>query len=99
MYSDAIIQTMKFVWDEKKNYLLKRIRNISFERVLTAIEHGGLVDILEHNHPIKYPEQKLMVVNIDNYCWVIPFKDDETQGVRKLITAFPSRTLTKRYLR
>lgn len=89
---------MIYSWNKRKNALLKRTRNISFERVLTAIEHGGLIDILTHTHQVKYPGQKLLVVNIDNYCWVIPFQDDETKGVRNLITVFPSRKLTKRYL-
>lgn len=70
-----------------------------FERILTAIEHGYLLDILEHTDPEKYPDQKLFVIEIDNYCWVVPFKDDKQRDTRKLITAFPSRKMTKKYLR
>lgn len=90
---------MQYVWDDKKNRFLKRTRNISFERILTAIEHGSLLDILEHTNPEKYPDQKLFVIEIDNYCWVVPFKDDKHREKRKLITAFPSRKMTKKYLR
>lgn len=89
---------MVYSWNERKNALLKRTRNIFFERILTAIEHGGLIDILTHTHLVNYPGQKLMVVNIDNYCWVIPFKDDETKGVpyQTLITSVLHKYLTGR---
>jgi hypothetical protein len=86
---------MYFVWDEKKNRFLKRTRKISFERIITAIEHGHLLDILEHTNHELHPHQKLFVIEIDNYCWVVPYKDDEERAERKLITAFPSRKLTK----
>lgn len=90
---------MHYVWDDKKNQFLKRTRKISFEIILTAIEHGNLLDILEHINPEKYPDQKLYVIEIDNYCWIVPYKDDNERGIKKLITAFPSRKMTKKYLR
>jgi len=90
---------MHYVWNDNKNVFLKETRNISFERILTAIEHGHLLDILEHTIPGKYPNQKLFVIEIDNYCWIVPYIDDKQNGTRKLITAFPSRKLTKKYLR
>ena len=85
-------------WDHEKNNMLKANRKISFERIMLAIEQGGLIDILEHSNPKKYDGQKLYVIIIESYCWVVPFKDDKTLSKRKLITAFPSRKLTKRYL-
>lgn len=90
---------MHYVWDENKNRFLNRTRKITFERIITAIEHGYLLDILEHTNPKKHPDQKLFVIEIDNYCWVVPYKDDKEHGKRKLITAFPSRKLTNKYLR
>lgn len=71
---------------------------MSFERILLAIEEGNLLDILEHPDQSKYDGQKLYVVAIDEYCWVVPFRDDEQGNIRKLITAFPSRKLTRIYL-
>jgi len=90
---------MDFVWSDRKNRFLKKNRRISFERIIIAIEHGHLLDILEHTNPDKYPGQKLYVIEIDNYCWVVPYKDDKKTGTKTLITAFPSRKLTKKYLR
>lgn len=89
---------MLHVWDTKKNNFLKKQRNISFERIMIAIEQGQLLDILEHPDQSKYDGQKLYIVAIEGYCWVIPFKDSVDQTKRKLITAFPSRKLTRKYL-
>jgi hypothetical protein len=35
-------------------------------------------------------------LNIDNYAWVVPFRDEA--GKRILITAYPSRKFTAQYL-
>lgn len=71
---------------------------MSFERIMIAIEQGDLLDILEHPNQTKYDGQKLYIVAIEGYCWIVPFKDDENEKRRKLITAFPSRKLTRKYL-
>lgn len=39
---------MIFDWDEEKIKQLKSERNISFERIIIAIEEGDILDILEH---------------------------------------------------
>ena len=88
---------MNYDWNQEKNDALKRDRDISFERILVAIEQGGLLDILEHHNPEKYGGQRLLVVDIDGYCWIVPFRDEVDQDRRMLITAFPSRKLTKHY--
>ena len=44
---------MIFDWNNEKNIMLKRDRNISFERIIIAIEQDSLLDILEH--PNKVP--------------------------------------------
>ena len=86
---------MIFDWSEEKSEWLRKSRGISFEEIVVAIEEGGTLDILEHLNPSRYEGQRLYVVPVDNYAWVVSFVD---QGdVRFLKTAFPSRKLTKRY--
>ena len=51
---------MIFDWNNEKNIMLKRDRNISFERIIIAIEQDSLLDILEHPNKEKYPNQLLM---------------------------------------
>lgn len=85
-----------FAWDTEKNEKLKKERNISFERVLLHIERGDLLDVLDHPNPKKYSDQRIFVVQIEGYVYVVPFSEDESQIVLK--TIFPSRKLTRRYL-
>ena len=57
-----------FRWNKAKNERLRRQRGVSFEAVVLSIAGGGLLDILEHPNPAKYPDQKLFVVRIGEYA-------------------------------
>jgi uncharacterized DUF497 family protein len=83
-------------WDERKNTILKKERGVSFEQVIMAINEGGLITILEHKNKKKYPNQKIFVVNIDNYVYLVPFVEDEEKVSLKTIV--PSRKATKKYI-
>jgi len=75
---------------------LQQERGISFEEMVFHIENGGLLDVLEHPNQTKYQRQRLYVVAIDEYAYIIPFVDRE-EGIF-LKTIFPSRKYTKLYL-
>lgn len=88
---------MKFFdWDEAKNSILKETRGVSFEEVVLSISTGGLLDTVEHPNIQKYPNQKMFVVKIRNYGYVVPFVEDEEKYFLK--TIFPSRMATRKYL-
>ena len=87
---------MIFDWNNEKNMMLKRDRNISFERVIVAIEQDGLLDILEHPNKEKYPNQLLLLVEIDRYVYVVPCVLEN--DVCFLKTIFPSRKYMSKYL-
>jgi len=85
-------------WSENKNDLLKKIRDISFEDIKIAMNEDRIVDIQEsHYNEEKYPNQKLLFVNINNYIYVVPFIEDETQIFLK--TIIPTRKYTKIFLK
>jgi uncharacterized DUF497 family protein len=86
-----------FSWSEEKNELLLAERKISFEDIVLYIEKGFLLDVLEHPNPEKYPGQKIFVVQIEEYVYLVPF--DETKDEVFLKTIIPSRKATKRYLK
>ena len=86
-----------FSWSPAKNEKLKQDRGVSFEQVVFSIESGRLLDVLEHPNPDKYEGQRLYVVEIENYAYIVPFVDRENE--RFLKTIFPSRRYTKIYLR
>ncbi len=85
-----------YAWNPKKNDLLKKERNISFEEVVLNIQLGNEVDIYDHPNHKRYPSQKISVVLIENYAYLIPFVDNEDQIFLK--TIIPSRKSTKQYL-
>lgn len=85
-----------FDWDEEKNAFLKAERDIGFEDVVNAIDEGNLLKILDHHNLKKYPNQKIYVVKIDDYAYLVPFVEDEEK--RFLKTIYPSRKMTKKYL-
>jgi hypothetical protein len=81
-----------------KNQLLIKERRISFEEIVAALDNGQLLDIVEQPNPNKYPNQKMFVVQINNYAYLVPFvKNDE--GTVFLKTIFPSRKATKQYIK
>ena len=83
-------------WNEDKNQILKRDRNISFEDIELAIRQNKLLDIVKN--PSKgHKNQYCLLVNIDNYVYIVPFvKDKETFFLK---TIYPSRKYTKIYLK
>lgn len=88
---------MKFYdWDEKKNQLLKEKRGISFEEVVLSIADGCLLDVLEHQNKSKYPNQKIFVIKMRGYAYIVPFvESDDTYFLK---TIYPSRKAAKKYL-
>jgi uncharacterized DUF497 family protein len=85
-----------YKWNHEKNEKLKAERGISFEEVILHIERGDLVDVIEHPNPSKYPNQRMLIVKIGDYAYLVPFIEDE-EG-RFLKTIIPSRKATREYL-
>lgn len=85
-----------FRWSETKNERLKAERRVSFERVVKAIDDGGLLEVLEHPNPVRYQNQRIMVVAFEGYAYFVPFV--ETAEYRFLKTIVPSRKATRDYL-
>ena len=85
-----------FDWSEEKNQRLVEQRGISFERVLSAIEQGALVDVLEHPNQERYRGQMIYVVDIEQYIYLVPYVT-RPDGSRFLETIIPSRKATRDY--
>jgi uncharacterized DUF497 family protein len=89
---------VKFVWQEDKNKLLKQERNISFEQVVFAIENKQIVDVMEHPNQEKYKGQKFILVEINGYVYIVPVRISDSGEECSLITVYPSRKYTNKYL-
>jgi len=86
-----------FKWNRQKNLFLKKIRGVSFEQVLYYIENDFVLNIIEHPNQKRYPDQRIYLILMNNYVYLVPFVDQENE--RFLKTIIPSRKLTKYYLR
>ena len=75
---------------------MKKERGISFEEIVFHIERGDILDILEHPNKDKYLGQKIFVIDVEGYAYLVPFLETEDEVVLK--TIIPSRKATKRYL-
>lgn len=86
----------KFDWDEAKNGLLKEARGVGFEDVVFHIQNGDILDIVRRPNESRYPNQRIIVLNIEGYAYLIPFVEDEKGWFLK--TIIPSRKATREYL-
>ena len=85
-----------FRWSVEKNALLQQERGLSFEQITVAVESGGLLDIVAHPNAERYPRQRIMVVVIDDYAYVVPYVEEEDHLFLK--TIIPSRKATRDFI-
>lgn len=86
-----------FRWSPEKNEELRTERGLTFESVVVAIESGGLLDILSHPNPNKYPRQRVLLAELDRYMHLVPFVEESEHFFLK--TIIPSRKATRDYLK
>jgi len=60
----------QIVWDVDKSALLHTDRGVCFEDGLLALEQGALLDRLD-TRTRKYPGQRIMVVAIGRYAYLV----------------------------
>jgi len=85
-----------FRWNVDKNSQLQLERQINFPTIVSAITGGKLLDTIEHPNQEKYPNQRIFIVEIDRYVYLVPFVEDDSEFFLK--TIIPSRKMTKQYL-
>lgn len=84
----------RYAWNVEKNAQLRRERGVGFEDVVFHIAAGDEVDVFLHPNQERYPKQKISVVLIEGYAYLVPFIESETE--RFLKTIIPSRKATRR---
>jgi len=86
---------MKYIdWNPGKNKKLTKERGVSFDMCAIKIEREDIIDILENSN---YPHQKIFILEIDDYIYMVPFVEDDEKIFLK--TIFPSRKFTKLYIK
>lgn len=83
-------------WNNSKNLWLKANRNIGFEEILFYIDHDFLVDDIKHPNSKRYPNQRIFVVDIEGYIYLVPYVESDEEIFLK--TIIPSRKATRNSL-
>ena len=80
---------MEFDFDYEKNKLLLERRGVSFFQVIEVITEKGVLIDIEHPNKLKYPNQRMFVVEINNYTYSVPYVIDKNRYWLK--TIYPNR--------
>jgi len=98
-----IVTTMSYViimnifqWNTEKNEVLASERGITFEEIVQRIESGAKVIETDHPNRKKYPNQKILIIDVDGYAYLVPCVVDKNEYFLK--TIIPSGKATKKYL-
>ena len=86
----------QFNWNSDKEKQIQEDREITFSDIIQAIQQGNLLDVIKHYNLDKYPNQKIFLVKLNNYVYLVPFVETDSEIFLK--TIIPSRKMTKKYL-
>jgi len=70
-------------WNSTKNQQLISERGISFEDIVFYLQQGALLDDIEHPNNDKYPNQRVFVINIDSYAYLVPYVENRKEILRQ----------------
>lgn len=95
----TISVNLKFDFSEEKDLVLRETRGVGFEEIIKAIEDGKLKADFVHPNPKKFPGQRIYIVELNKYIYVVPYIIDKKRKVRFLKTLYPSRKMKNIYLK
>ena len=76
---------------------LDRIAYRTERRAPACISYArALIEIVPHPNPAKYPRQKIMVVEVGGYAYLVPFVEEDDHFFLK--TIIPSRRATRDFI-
>ncbi|MBF0275583.1 MAG: BrnT family toxin [Nitrospinae bacterium] len=85
-----------FKWNAEKNEILLKERGVTFEEIVQKIESGAKVIETKHPNQKKYPNQNIMIIDVNGYAYMVPYIKNNDEYFLK--TIIPSRKATKKYL-
>ena len=68
-----------FKWNAEKNEVLARERDITFEEIVKRIELGAKIIETDHPNKKKYPNQKILIIDVDGYAYLVPCVIDKNE--------------------
>jgi len=91
----ALTKVGRISWNAEKNENCVE-SGMFLSDVVYAMANGAILDTFDHPNQDRYPDQKIHVVDIDGYAYLVPFVESEDEIFLK--TIIPSRKATKTYL-
>jgi uncharacterized DUF497 family protein len=80
---------MEFAFDSKKNEVLRSKRGVTFPMVIEAIAEKGILLDFANANQTKYPNQRVLVVEMEGYAYCVPYAvEGDTWNLK---TIYPSR--------
>lgn len=92
-----LVKIREIRWSAEKDAMLRSDKGrggIGLAECAVAIEEGRILDDIESE---TRPNQRVFILEIEDYAFVVPYVFDEDSVFLK--TMFPSRKYTARYLR
>jgi len=85
------------MFSEKKDKWLRKERGVGFVEISQSIKEERMIKVIDHPNKKKFPKQKMFLVQLKNYLYVVPFVEEV--GYIFLKTVYPSNKYTKKYLK
>lgn len=82
-------------WSPEKNEILRTQRGVSFEDVVFHMQAGDILETFDHPNQVRYPGQQIHAIAIEDYVYLVPFVESETEVFLK--TIIPSRKAMKKF--
>ena len=86
-----------FRWNNENNEWLKEHRGVCFEQVVILLEREDVLEVIEHPNQEDYPGQRIAIVRINDYAYLVPYVQEGEEIFLK--TIIPSRRATNKYVR
>ena len=86
-----------FDWNKEKNAQLKARHGICFDEIAPLLRKtDDVLAIIPTPNQLKYPNQKMFIIGINGYAYLVPFVEENEKYFLK--TIIPSRKATKKYI-
>lgn len=76
-------------WNPEKNARLRVERGICFEEILFHILIGDILDTWDHPNQERYPGQKVHVIAVEDYVYLVPFVESDDEVFLKTLLVQP----------
>jgi len=80
---------LDILFDQEKNKKLLKERGVSFEMVIEKMVDKEIILDFKHPNTSRYPNQRIMVIEINNYTYCVPYLQTQNEIVLK--TIYPDR--------